>query len=133
MPRPAGQGHIDHPHPAPDPALDRVPGEQPGAPGAHLAAVTDPDEVVVGRPRACTCCGADLSVKLLNNYAGSERRMAKHYRKISGSSRAVHGPARLAKARSSISTASKHGVGALVVLTPPFAREPWMPTAPTRG
>jgi transposase len=31
----------------------RKPGKQPGAPGAYLAQVPDPDEVVVHRPAAC--------------------------------------------------------------------------------
>jgi len=42
-------------------ALGRRPGKQPGTPGAHLAQVQDPDEVVVHVPETCTCCGADLA------------------------------------------------------------------------
>jgi transposase len=38
----------------------RKPGKQPGAPGAHLAQVDDPDEVIVHAPERCTGCGADL-------------------------------------------------------------------------
>jgi len=38
----------------------RKPGKQPGAPGAHLARVDDPDEVVVHVPERCRGCGADL-------------------------------------------------------------------------
>jgi hypothetical protein len=38
------------------------PGKQPGAPGAHLARVGDPDEVVVHRPVTCQGCGADLTL-----------------------------------------------------------------------
>jgi transposase len=40
----------------------RAPGKQPGAPGAHLAQVADPDEVVVHRPVACKGCGGDLTL-----------------------------------------------------------------------
>jgi transposase len=36
------------------------PGKQPGAPGAHLARVEDPDEVVVHMPERCRGCGAVL-------------------------------------------------------------------------
>ena len=37
----------------------RRPGQQPGAPGAHLAQVPDPDQVVVHRPVVCAGCGGD--------------------------------------------------------------------------
>lgn len=40
----------------------RAPGKQPGASGAHLAQVPDPDEVVVHRPVACEGCGGDLTL-----------------------------------------------------------------------
>ncbi len=40
----------------------RAPGKQPGAPGAHLAQVGDPDEVVVHRPQRCDGCGGDLTL-----------------------------------------------------------------------
>jgi len=40
----------------------RKPGKQPGAPGAHLAQVPDPDEVVVHRPERCEGCGGDLTL-----------------------------------------------------------------------
>jgi len=36
-------------------------GKQPGAPGAHLAQVPDPDRVVVHAPGECRGCGADLA------------------------------------------------------------------------
>ncbi len=39
----------------------RRPGKQPGAPGAALRQVADPDEVVEYVPAACTGCGADLA------------------------------------------------------------------------
>jgi transposase len=40
----------------------RAPGKQPGAPGAHLAQVPDPDQVVVHRPERCDGCGGDLTL-----------------------------------------------------------------------
>jgi transposase len=49
----------------------RKPGKQPGAPGAHLAQVGDPDAVVVHRPVACEGCGGDLT---LAGVAGVEAR-----------------------------------------------------------
>ncbi len=39
----------------------RKPGKQPGAPGAHLAQVAQPDEVVVHVSDRCAGCGADLA------------------------------------------------------------------------
>ncbi len=48
-------------------AMGRKPGKQPGAPGAHLAQVADPDEVVPHAPETCRCCGADLSGARLVN------------------------------------------------------------------
>ena len=39
----------------------RRPGKQPGAPGAHLARVADPDQVVVYLPERCAGCGSDLA------------------------------------------------------------------------
>jgi transposase len=39
----------------------RRPGKQPGAPGAHLAQVAEPDEVVWHLPERCGGCGADLA------------------------------------------------------------------------
>lgn len=41
-------------------AEGRRPGKQPGAPGAHLAQVEEPDEVVKHAPDRCGTCGADL-------------------------------------------------------------------------
>jgi transposase len=38
----------------------RQPGKQPGAPGAHLAQVAEPDEVVEHVPARCGGCGQDL-------------------------------------------------------------------------
>jgi transposase len=35
-------------------------GKQPGAPGKHLAQVTEPDHVVHHTPTACTSCGAGM-------------------------------------------------------------------------
>jgi transposase len=42
-------------------AEDRRPGKQPGAPGAHLAQVQEPDEVAWHAPDWCGGCGADLA------------------------------------------------------------------------
>jgi transposase len=42
-------------------AVRRRPGKQPGAPGAHLAQVAQPDEVVEHAPNWCGSCGADLT------------------------------------------------------------------------
>jgi transposase len=39
----------------------RRPGKQPGAPGAHLAQVEEPDEVVEYAPDRCGECGVDLA------------------------------------------------------------------------
>ena len=41
-------------------AEHRRPGKQPGAPGAHLAQVEEPDEVAWHAPDRCGGCGADL-------------------------------------------------------------------------
>jgi len=43
----------------------RRPGKQPGAPGAHLARVAEPDEVVVHAPERCATCGAALVAALV--------------------------------------------------------------------
>jgi Family of unknown function (DUF6444) len=40
----------------------RRPGRQPGTPGAHLAQVPDPDEVVVHAPERCAGCGGALTL-----------------------------------------------------------------------
>jgi transposase len=42
-------------------AEDRRPGKQPGAPGAHLAQVEEPDEVAWHVPDRCGGCGGDLA------------------------------------------------------------------------
>jgi transposase len=42
-------------------AEDRRPGKQPGAPGAHLAQVEEPDEVAWHAPDRCGGCGAALT------------------------------------------------------------------------
>jgi transposase len=39
----------------------RRPGKQPGTPGAHLAQVTNPDEIVVHVPDRCGGCGGELA------------------------------------------------------------------------
>jgi transposase len=50
---------------------DRKPGKQPGAPGAHLAQVAEPDEIVVHVADRCGGCGGELAGALL---AGVEAR-----------------------------------------------------------
>jgi len=40
----------------------RAPGKQPGAPGAYLAQVPEPDQVVVHPPERCGGCGGDLTL-----------------------------------------------------------------------
>lgn len=52
-------------------AKGRRPGKQPGAPGAHLRQVEDPDEVIEHVPSGCGGCGAGLDGALV---AGTERR-----------------------------------------------------------
>jgi transposase len=42
-------------------AGERRPGKQPGAPGAHLAQVAQPDEVIWHTPKRCGECGAGLA------------------------------------------------------------------------
>jgi transposase len=42
-------------------AARRRPGKQPGAPGAHLAQVATPDQVVEHLPERCGECGAELA------------------------------------------------------------------------
>jgi transposase len=79
-----------------------------------------------------TLFATDLSVPFFNNQGESDLRMVKLQQKISGSFRSVEGAERLAKVRSYISTAAKHGVDAMVVLTALFAGAPWMPPAPIR-
>jgi transposase len=58
---PSSDGLRKPPRPArPREPGTRRPGKQPGSPGAHLAMVADPDEIVVHRPHRCDGCGADL-------------------------------------------------------------------------
>ena len=80
-----------------------------------------------------TLFAVDLRVPFTNNQAESDLRMVKLQQKISGSFRAREGADRLAKVRSYISTAAKHGVGAMDVLTALFAGAPWTPPTPVRS
>ena len=41
----------------------RKPGKQPGAPGATLELVADPDEVIDHQPQACGDCGGELATR----------------------------------------------------------------------
>ena len=59
---PSSDGLRKPPRPArPREQGTRRPGKQPGAPGAHLAQVPDPDEVVVHTPARCVGCGGELT------------------------------------------------------------------------
>ena len=49
----------------------RRPGKQPGAPGAHLAQVPEPDQVVVHRPERCDGCGGDLTLAPVTEFGFS--------------------------------------------------------------
>ena len=79
-----------------------------------------------------TLFATDLVVPFTNNRAEADLRMVKLQQRISGSFRAIEGAERLAKVRSYISTAAKHGVDAMDVVTALFAGHRWMPPAPTR-
>jgi transposase len=69
---PSSDGPRKPPRPAqPRQPGARRPGKQPGAPGAHLAQVADPDELVVHRPEWCDGCGATL---LLAPVTGTQTR-----------------------------------------------------------
>jgi len=74
----------------------------------------------------------DFTVPFDNNLSERDVRMVKIHQKISGSFRAREGADRLATVRSYLSTAAKHGVDAMDVLTALFAGAPWMPPAPMR-
>jgi transposase len=59
---PSSDGLRKRPRPArPREQGARRPGKQPGALGAHLAQVADPDQVVVHAPARCAGCGGDLT------------------------------------------------------------------------
>jgi transposase/uncharacterized coiled-coil protein SlyX len=69
----------------------------------------------------------DLRVPFTNNRAETDVRMVKLHLKISGPFRAMHGAERLAAVRSYLSTAAKHGLRPIEVLTALFAGEAWIP------
>ncbi|EQD46830.1 transposase [mine drainage metagenome] len=79
-----------------------------------------------------TLFASDLRVPFSNNRAESDLRMAKLVQKISGSLRADHGIKRLANVRSYISTAAKHNMNILDVLTALFEGKPWLPPVSLR-
>lgn len=58
---PSSDGYAKKPNRAQRRAEGRRQGKQPGAPGAHLAALPTPDAVVTHRPECCGDCGADLA------------------------------------------------------------------------
>jgi transposase len=53
-------------------AQRRRPGKQPGAPGAHLAMVAEPDEVVWHTPGRCSQCSADLVLAPVTGVEGRQ-------------------------------------------------------------
>jgi transposase len=53
-------------------AKRRRPGKQPGAPGAHLAMVAEPDQVVWHTPGRCSQCGADLVLAPVTGVEGRQ-------------------------------------------------------------
>ena len=67
-----------------------------------------------------TLFAKDLAVPFSNNQAESDQRTAKLQQKISGSFRSVKGAERLDRVRSHISTARKHGVDAMDVMSALF-------------
>lgn len=58
---PSAEGYTKAPPRSSRRSSGRGPGGQPGAPGATLAQVGDPDEVVVHSPSACGGCGGSLT------------------------------------------------------------------------
>jgi transposase len=58
---PSGDGLRKPTRPARGDGGERRPGKQPGVPGAHLAQVADPAEIVVHVPDRCRGCGGELA------------------------------------------------------------------------
>jgi len=69
----------------------------------------------------------DLRVPFSNNTAERDLRMVKLHKKISACFRSMEGARRLAAVRSYLSTAAKHGLDPLEVLTKIFEGNPWVP------
>ena len=69
-------------------AAGRKQGKQPGAPGKHLAQVTDPDQVVVHTPPSCSSCGEGLEA---GEVVGTERRLVFEFPRAAIAS-ACYGP-----------------------------------------
>jgi transposase len=74
-----------------------------------------------------TLFAVDIHLPATNNQAERDLRMAKLHKKISGCFQSDDGARHFAVIRSYISTARKHGVGALDALIALFCGEPWMP------
>lgn len=72
----------------------------------------------------------DLAVPFTNNQAERDLRPVKLQQKISATWRTLQGLADFATLRSYLSTAAKHGMDALDVLTQLFTTGPWLPPAP---
>jgi transposase len=74
-----------------------------------------------------TLFAVDLRLPFTNNQGERDLRMAKLHKKISGCFQSDEGAQHFAKIRSYISTARKHGVGALAALEMLFRGDTWMP------
>ena len=74
-----------------------------------------------------TLFAVDLRIPFTNNQGERDLRMAKLHKKISGCFQSDEGAQHFAKIRSYISTARKHGVGALAALEMLFHGDTWMP------
>ncbi len=74
-----------------------------------------------------TLFAVDLRIPFTNNQGERDLRMAKLHKKISGCFQSDEGAQHFAKIRSYISTARKHGVGALAALEMLFRGDAWMP------
>ncbi|MHA5054290.1 IS66 family transposase [Streptomyces sp. SD15] len=73
----------------------------------------------------------DLTVPFTNNQAEQDIRMAKVQMKVSGGWRTLDGANRWLLVRSYLSTARKHGLNAMTVLSDLFAGNVWLPPAHT--
>ncbi|MEV7045045.1 transposase [Amycolatopsis sp. NPDC051061] len=73
----------------------------------------------------------DTAIWFSNNQSERDLRPTKLQLKISGTWRSLQGLADFAVLRSYLSTATKHGMDLLDVLTQLFTTGPWLPVAPT--
>jgi hypothetical protein len=96
------------------------PGKQPGAPGAHLAQVAEPDEVVEHAPDRCGECGATLDGAVV--VGGSPTQTASTW--CSASTPCTTCPTWMARSTTSDGLTRPAG---LVVLADCVARRPTLP------